>query len=185
VEAEPVARRRTRADGRVEPLAPEASPCAEEPAFVAEGSLVAFLAGLFSGPGFVADDRAREERALAFLALPFRGEDLFVALFLTEDFLAELFFAELFFAELFPAEVFFMEVFFAEVFLADDPRADAFLPVSFLADAFVLELWRAEVFLELVFRAALGFVAAFRFLEVLGALDLRDGFFAGLMGAGR
>jgi hypothetical protein len=142
--------------------------------------LVAFLAGLFSGPGFVAVDRAREERALAFLALPFRGEDLFPALFLTEDF-----WVEVFFTELFPAEVFFMEVFFAEDFLADDPRADAFLPVSFLADVFVLELWRAEVLLELVFRAALGFVAAFRLLEVPGALDLRDGFFAGLMGAGR
>jgi hypothetical protein len=184
VEAEPLARRRTRADepadGRVEPLAPEAPPCAEESAFVAEGFLVAFLAGLFSGPGFVAVDRAREERALAFLALPFRDEEVFAALFLTEDFLAELFFAELFLAA-----VFFMEVFFADVFLADDLRGDAFLPVSFLPDAFVLELWRAEVFLELVFRAALGFVAAFRFLEVLGALDLRDGFFAGLMGAGR
>ena len=36
-----------------------------------------------------------------------------------------------------------------------------------------------------VLRAALGLVAAFRFLEVLGALDLRVGFFAGLMGAGR
>lgn len=93
---------------------------------------------------------------------------------MTADLLAEGFFAALFLAE----------VFFADDFLADDRRGDAFLPLAFFADA-CAELLRAEVFLELVFRVALGFVAAFRFLEVLGALDLRVGFFAGLMGAGR
>lgn len=151
--------------------APEALPIPAAPALAAEVFLVACLDEVFSA-GFCAAERARAERAPAFLALPFRGEVLFAALFLTEAFLVELLRAALFLTD-----AFFADVFFAAAFLADVLGADVFC----LGVAFVADFLRAE----LVFRAPLGFAAVFRFLEVLGALDLRVGFFAGLMGAGR
>lgn len=169
--AGPVARRRTRADERVGVRAPEALPVPAAPALAAEVFLVAFLAEVFSA-GFCAAERPRAERAPAFLALPFRGGVLFAALFLTDAFLAELLRAALFLTG-----VFFADVFFAAAFLADVLRADVFL----FDAAVVADFLRAE----LVFRAPLGFAVTFFFLEVLGALDLRVGFFAGLMGAGR
>jgi hypothetical protein len=149
--------------------APEALPIPA--ALAAEAFLVACLDEVFSA-GFCAAARARAERAPAFLVLPFRGEVLFAALFLTEALLAELLRAAPFLTD-----CFFAEVFFAAAFLAGVLGPDVF----FLDAAFVADFLRAE----LVFRAPLGFAAAFRFLEVLGALDLRVGFFAGLMGAGR
>ena len=147
-------------DRRAEALVPEA-PVRELAAvaadlFVAEGFLVAFFPGLFSAAFFWEVGRGRE---LAFLAL-LRDEDRFAALLLVGDF--------------FPA-LLDEELFFAAVFLADD----------FFADVFGAGLLRPEVLLELDFRVPLDLVEDFRFREGRGALDLRVGFLAGLMGAGR
>jgi hypothetical protein len=78
-------------------------------------------------------------------------------------------------ADDFFADVFRAGLFFAAVFLADD----------FFADIFRAGLWRPEVLLELDFRVPLDLVEDFRFREGREALDLRVGFLAGLMGAGR
>ena len=144
--------------------------------FVAEGFLVAFFPGLFSAAFFWEVGRGRE---LAFLAL-LRDEDRFAALLLVGDFFPALLDEELFFAAVFLADDFFAddfraELFFAAVFLADD----------FFADVFGAGLLRPEVLLELDFRVPLDLVEDFRFREGRGALDLRVGFLAGLMGAGR